>query len=386
MGNACTEARDSVHVDVGNACTEARDSVNTDVGNVCTEGRDSLNCEHTHMWRFVMASEDEPELPSVSAASPSAEKFVMASEDEPELPSVSAASPSAEKFVMASQDEPELPSGSAPSHSASQASSHVWLASCPMGARRFHFNEVRSRCLLPQEPWLLTRCQQHGVQIETPDYVRIPDISLCALLELEAGQEARVLSQMTPEMDVLWRYWKCPRDAYSLLIKSVLPVVSGPHRLLLQKRRSDKMGSHSEGLDSKVVSIKLGKVGYIWLAHDLENVTLSVQGNPQAMSEVLQELGFGSVGGAELPVILLPHPLPFLVCCRAWSTVLHQARWSWHMFPGWPDPAWVAETCGQYTHSADTPDTLLSLHDVHSLAQDLRRWSHSILAGVCVCV
>ena len=222
-------------------------------------------------------------------------------------------------------------------------------------------------------------CAEENVNVE-PQYSSSPDVCVCALVKLKKGLADHILTVRTPEMEVLWRYWHFPLDCYTLGLESVFPVVSDPPRLLLQKRQS-RMGTHSLGLDAKLVSIKLGSTGYLWPSCDFSDVKLSVNGKTMALTTFSQSLGDMSFEAELLPAVTLPKPLALLALSRHWHTILHLARWPFKFFPGWPPQSWFAERVGQSLLGNPDNDTNWGLQDVQGLAHDLRRWSSRIISG-----
>ena len=171
------------------------------------------------------------------------------------------------------------------------------------------------------------------------------------------------------------RYWQHPLDSCSILIQDRYAIDGEKPQVLLQQRRQNRMGTNSLGLDFQTIDIRVGKQGVFWPTNVLSSISLRSSSHERLLaSDVFERWCVDPE--AEVPVYLMVEPIADLVFKNAWNTLLYLARWGTLWWSDWPSQAWVREVSGK--NAVLTDDAKMSVEDVRSLADDLRRWAPRI--------
>lgn len=196
-----------------------------------------------------------------------------------------------------------------------------------------------------------------------------------------------ILTRWSDEARLLLEYYGFPLDAYSLRLGAVRPC-SEP-ALVRYKRTA--AGRADEG--------RISLTHPLFIPHwsfDPASIRLGAQTAGQLTAA-------RDVACADIPVLLLPEPILSLICSGAWTEVLMQVSWHFHLnlcsrsrvfrhLPGpgvvrdWPpqaSPTWnhVHENEAKDDDILDQPSALISPGRCQDIAARVRSWAPAILTA-----
>ena len=292
----------------------------------------------------------------------------------------------------------------------------VWLGSFPDGAQRVAATDGhRRRRHLPPVPWMRDLLVQHGgpgfdrqvlhavghagatagADPEDPVLGR-QGTRIDALLVLSSGEcpyNAGPLTRWSREAQVQRDFYTYPLDDYELLISGVYVCARSPPHMHHKQIRS--LGSGGLGRISCTHPLFRGHwgVGDGSSADDLQ--LRSLTGHLATARQVLTNLRLASLEAHELPVVLLPWPLAFLVTKGSWPRLLVLTRWhaglhqhrqrrSAGSLEQWPPDD--AETCTQVGQDAGPAGAIwhaepLTPQSLQELSDLVRGWVPALLGG-----
>ena len=194
------------------------------------------------------------------------------------------------------------------------------------------------RCLEPA-PWFCDRLQQQGGEgfAQTALYnlhSRPPadDLKVCALVKLSSRGcvfDRGSITQWNREAHLQRSYYEFPADGYTLHIENVLSCVTAP---AIVHKRSRVCGLGGFG--------KIDRSHPLFVAHwgrgdgdaeglqsSAEQVVLNTDAGRQMFAQQVLDASNSGCKAGDLPVILLPWPIAYLVTKGSWSTVFLLLRW-----------------------------------------------------------
>ena len=269
----------------------------------------------------------------------------------------------------------------------------LWLAGYEHGSRRRCVPNSRSRsrvrCLLPPEPWLQQRLEEHGLmaQLHIAKHGRA-NVVCKALVLVDQGICLSTLAARRLEVELLWRYLGRPLDLFTLRVQRCW-LLSDPAPVHTRRRVARKIGNHSSGL-SEVACVTVGGQGVIWNADDLCQTRVVQRGHatPLCAQDALQDCGMPEDGFGNIPTLLVVQPVLSLVERGVWSDLVCLARWGLQLWSRWPPHDWELEVRGR--DWGPPPGHKLGIAELSSLASDLRQWAPAIAGSpsliVCLCV
>ena len=164
----------------------------------------------------------------------------------------------------------------------------------------------------------------HDVKLDEPEYAGgASEVNIRGIVRVSPGAHMSVFTPRLPELSLLWRYWQRPLDACSLNVVE-RHAFEMPLRVLSQHRRSRKLGTDSLGLDSKVVSVRVGKQGIFWPAEPPTPDLSMVQYGKHSVffGDLLKRHKYDVKDAETIPAFLLVKPLADLLFADAWHTLI----------------------------------------------------------------